>query len=113
MALPWCVSPPAIPDIKAMFDPRPPIPMVKPPVKKKKDTLNGLAGLTGLFETGPAPPREKTEIPKERKVNIGEGEAGCWGQEGRLAFSHKEPQPWCGGMVDWSDRCRPAFVRLV
>ena len=65
------------PHLQSLFNPRPPLPYVKVPIKPKCRPYNGLADYVDMFEEGDPPPklpseglqhqklRDKKEIPKE------------------------------------------------
>lgn len=55
-------------DMKAMFDPRPPLEYIKPDKKPAGKPLLGIAQYVGLFETTAPPGRPTFVTNKEKKV---------------------------------------------
>lgn len=75
MVLLFCLLPPAT-AMRAMFDPPPPLEFKKPVSKRTQPEVTGLAAMLkakkDLFESGPPPPKEKFETPRQRHARIAE-----------------------------------------
>jgi U1 small nuclear ribonucleoprotein 70kDa len=56
------------PHLQSLFNPRPPLPYVKVPVKPKCRPYNGLADYVDMFEEGDPPERVVIETPQEKKI---------------------------------------------
>ena len=58
------------PHLQSLFNPRPPLPYVKVPIKAKCRPYNGLADYVDMFEEGEPPERKISETPQERKLRV-------------------------------------------
>ncbi|CAK4083117.1 unnamed protein product [Aphanomyces euteiches] len=56
--------------MKVLFEPRPPIEYIPPPVKRKMPPYTGIAEVINEFEVTEPPPRTVSETPKQRKDRI-------------------------------------------
>lgn len=60
------------PNLRMMFEPRPPIEFKEPLVKKQMPAYSGIGQYVSLFEHGPPPEREPFQTPAERQASVKE-----------------------------------------
>jgi U1 small nuclear ribonucleoprotein 70kDa len=56
------------PHLQSLFNPRPPLPFIKAPIKPKCRAYTGLADYVDMFEEGEPPARTQSETPQEKRL---------------------------------------------
>lgn len=79
------------PDLKPMFDPRPPLTWKPPLSKRVAPYVTGLAKLVDVFEKTPPPPKEPFETPRQRRIRVRQEKMQA--NEARIAEAMKHWDP--------------------